>query len=210
MMWKSALKTLRIRRYTEDDDDELAEDVHFRLMQQYKDVPEWVYFIVLCVSMVIGMVGIAIYPTETSPVVVLYGIIMPLIALVPVGLVQSVTGIQVGMNVLAEFIGGSFVEGECRASLMRHGDVARQGLTLRRKRQRPDLVQDIRLYLMLPSTQLFERSEARALHQDSALVHVLVPDGSHSYLHLRQQRYPQFSNVVQGCLHSGCGVWLHM
>lgn len=112
LMWKSALKTLRIRKYTEDDDDELAEDIHYRLMQQYKDVPEWVYFIVLCIAMTIGMVGIAIYPTETSPVVVLYGIIMPLIALIPVGLVQSVTGIQVGMNVLAEFIGGSFVEGE--------------------------------------------------------------------------------------------------
>lgn len=80
-------------------------------MQEYNDVPEWVYFIILIVAMVIGMVGIAIYPTQTSPVVVLYGIIMPLIALIPIGLVQSVTGIQVAMNVLAEFIGGSFVEG---------------------------------------------------------------------------------------------------
>jgi len=32
-----------------------------------------------------------------------------------VGLVQSVTGIQVAMNVLAEFIGGSFVEGNANA-----------------------------------------------------------------------------------------------
>jgi OPT family oligopeptide transporter len=77
----------------------------------YKDVPEWMYGIILLVSMVIGMIGIGIYPTDTSPVVVIFGIIMPLIALVPVGLVQSVTGIQVALNVLAEFIGGSFVEG---------------------------------------------------------------------------------------------------
>lgn len=103
---------MRIRRHEDEEEDVLSEDVHYRLMQQYKDVPEWVYFCILVVSMVIGMVGIAIYPTETSPVVVLYGIIMPLIALVPVGLVQSVTGIQVGMNVLSEFIGGSFVEGK--------------------------------------------------------------------------------------------------
>ena len=114
MIWRSALKTLRIRRHEDEEEDELAEDVHFRLMQQYNDVPEWVYFIILIVAMVIGMVGISIYPTETSPVVVLYGIIMPLVALIPIGLVQSVTGIQVGMNVMAEFIGGSFVEGQSK------------------------------------------------------------------------------------------------
>ena len=111
MIWQSALKTLKFRRHEDEEEDDLAEDVHYRLMQEYNDVPEWVYFIILIVAMVIGMVGIAIYPTQTSPVVVLYGIIMPLIALIPIGLVQSVTGIQVAMNVLAEFIGGSFVEG---------------------------------------------------------------------------------------------------
>ena len=79
-------------------------------VRRYKDVPEWVYFIVLLVAMVIGMVGIGIYPTETTPAVVIFGIIMPLICLVPIGLVQAVTGIQVALNVLAEFIGGSFVE----------------------------------------------------------------------------------------------------
>lgn len=112
LIWRSALKTLKIRRHEDEEDDDLAEDVHYRLMQQYNDVPEWVYFIILIVAMVIGMVGIAIYPTQTSPVVVIYGIIMPLIVLIPIGLVQSVTGIQVAMNVLAEFIGGSFVEGQ--------------------------------------------------------------------------------------------------
>jgi hypothetical membrane protein len=75
------------------------------MRQNYKDVPEWIYFIVLVIAAAIGMVGIGIYPTQTSPVVVIFGIIMPLIALIPVGLVQSVTGIQVAMNVLAEFIG---------------------------------------------------------------------------------------------------------
>jgi OPT family oligopeptide transporter len=115
MMGKSVMRTLRFKGYEEDEDD-LAEDVHYRLMKQnYKDVPEWVYFIILVTAMTIGMVGIGIYPTDTSPVVVIFGIIMPLIALVPVGLIQSVTGIQVGMNVLAEFIGGSFVEGNANA-----------------------------------------------------------------------------------------------
>lgn len=116
MVWKSVLSTLRIRRHEDEDESDLADDVHARIMRNnYKDVPEWIYFIVLVVAAAIGMVGIGIYPTQTSPVVVIFGIIMPLIALIPVGLVQSVTGIQVAMNVLAEFIGGSFVEGNANA-----------------------------------------------------------------------------------------------
>ena len=116
MVWRSVLSTLRIRRHDEDDDTDLTDDVHARIMRQnYKDVPEWMYFIILVIAAAVGMVGIGIYPTQTSPVVVIFGIIMPLIALIPVGLVQSVTGIQVAMNVLAEFIGGSFVEGNANA-----------------------------------------------------------------------------------------------
>lgn len=115
-VWRSALHTLRIRKHVEEDEDEFAEDIHYKLMKaNYKDVPEWMYAIILVTAAVIGMVGIGIYPTETSPVVVIFGIIMPLIALVPIGLIQSVTGIQVGMNVLAEFIGGSWVEGNANA-----------------------------------------------------------------------------------------------
>jgi hypothetical protein len=115
-IWKSALSTMRIRRHEVEDEDDIADDVHARIMRQnYTDVPEWVYFIVLIIAMVVGMIGIAIYPTQTSPVVVIFGIIMPLFCMIPVGLVQSVTGIQVPLNVLAEFIGGSFVQGNANA-----------------------------------------------------------------------------------------------
>lgn len=108
---KSARKTLKMREYSDDEDD-LSEDVHYRLMQQnYKEVPEWQYLIVLLISMVIGMVGVGIYPTNTSPVVLIFGIIMPLIVMIPCGLIQAVTGIAVPLNVLAEFIGGALTEG---------------------------------------------------------------------------------------------------
>jgi hypothetical protein len=62
--------------------------------------------------MVLGMVGVGVFPTNTSPVVVIFGLIMPLIAMIPCGLIQAVTGIPVPLNVLAEFIGGSMVQGE--------------------------------------------------------------------------------------------------
>jgi OPT family oligopeptide transporter len=99
----------------EEDDDTFGEDIHCRLMRQYKDVPEWVYGILLVIFMVIGMVGVGIYPTDTSPVVLIFGIVVTLITIIPVGLVQAVTGIPVPTNVICEFVGGAFVAGNANA-----------------------------------------------------------------------------------------------
>lgn len=113
--WRSVRKTWRRNENADEVEDMLTDDIHARLMRQYKDVPEWVYLIVLLVFAAIGMIGVGIYPSETSPVVMVFGIIMTLITLLPVGLVQSVTGVPVPTNVIAEFIGGSFVEGNANA-----------------------------------------------------------------------------------------------
>jgi len=59
----------------------------------------------------LGMTGIGAYDTHTSPAVVIFGIVLALIFVIPVGLVTSITGIQVTLNVIAEFIGGGFVKG---------------------------------------------------------------------------------------------------
>ncbi|KAM3554084.1 hypothetical protein MY1884_006330 [Beauveria asiatica] len=90
-------------------------DVHNRLMKAYKEVPEWWYFCTLIFAVTVGCVAIAIYPTYTSVGVVFYGVIMCLIFVVPVGIVYAMTGVEVTLNVLAEFIGGSFVEGNALA-----------------------------------------------------------------------------------------------
>lgn len=99
------------RGQIEHDEDDLAEDVHYKIMSKYKDVPEWQYGIVLLVSVVLGMVGVGVFPTNTSPVVVVFGIIMPVLCLIPCGLIQAVTGIPIPLNVLAEFIGGALQQG---------------------------------------------------------------------------------------------------
>ncbi|KAK0720170.1 OPT oligopeptide transporter protein-domain-containing protein [Lasiosphaeris hirsuta] len=90
-------------------------DVHNRLMKAYKEVPEWWYLITLVISVAIGMVGIACWPTNTTPFVVLYGIALCLVFVVPIGIIAAMTGVQVTLNVLAEFIGGVWVEGNAIA-----------------------------------------------------------------------------------------------
>lgn len=86
-------------------------DVHNRLMKEYAEVPEWWYFITMVISVVLGCVAISHWPTYTSPAVVFYGIILCAIFVIPVGIIFAMTGVEVSLNVLAEFIGGSFVEG---------------------------------------------------------------------------------------------------
>ncbi|KAK4209924.1 OPT oligopeptide transporter protein-domain-containing protein [Rhypophila decipiens] len=77
-------------------------DVHNWLMAAYKEVPEWWYMVTLVVAVALGMAGIAQYPTETTPFVVLYGIALCLLFVVT-------------LNVIAEFIGGVWVEGNAVA-----------------------------------------------------------------------------------------------
>ena len=97
------------------DLDRNALDVHNRLMKSYKEVPEWWYMITLVISVIIGMVGIGVYPTNTTPWVVLYGIALCLVFVVPIGIIAAMTGVPVTLNVLAEFIGGVWVEGNAIA-----------------------------------------------------------------------------------------------
>lgn len=80
-----------------------------------KLVSEWWYLATLVVSIVFGVLGIALWPTYTSPAVVLYGILLCLIFVVPIGVVMAMTGIPITLNVMAEFIGGMIVEGNALA-----------------------------------------------------------------------------------------------
>lgn len=87
------------------------QDVHNRLMKAYPEVPEWHYLIVLVAAIAFGVAGIAGWETYATSGVVLHGIILALVFVVPVGIIKDMTGVEVTLNVLAEFIGGSKVAG---------------------------------------------------------------------------------------------------
>lgn len=90
-------------------------DVHNKLMAAYPEVSEWWYFAVLCFAITCGCCGIGLWETYTTPAVVIYGIIMCAIAVIPIGIIYAITGLQVTLNVLAEFIGGAWVAGNALA-----------------------------------------------------------------------------------------------
>jgi len=90
-------------------------DIHSRLMSAYKEVPEWWYLSVLVISIGLGAAGVGAWPTTTTPAVVLYGVFLALIFCVPIGIIYATTNAQVTLNVLAEFIGGTWFEGNALA-----------------------------------------------------------------------------------------------
>lgn len=95
MGFKGLWKSIRIpskRRQEESDADDLAEDIHTRLMAAYPEVPEWWYLTVLLIAMAFGVAGIASWDTYTSPGVVFFGIAMALIFIIPIGLITAITG----------------------------------------------------------------------------------------------------------------------
>lgn len=69
----------------------------------------------LVASIAFASGGIAGWQTYTTVGVVFYGIALCLIFVVPVGIIKAITGVEVTLNVLAEFIGGSWVAGNALA-----------------------------------------------------------------------------------------------
>ncbi|EJD47639.1 OPT oligopeptide transporter [Auricularia subglabra TFB-10046 SS5] len=90
-------------------------DVHSRIMRNYKEVPEWWYFSVLVGSIALGAAGVGAWPTTTTPAVVLYGVFLAIIFCIPIGVIYSTTNVSITLNVLAEFIGGAWFEGNALA-----------------------------------------------------------------------------------------------
>ncbi|KAM0815560.1 putative OPT oligopeptide transporter protein-domain-containing protein [Seiridium cardinale] len=102
-------------RKNKDSNVGVYSDVHNRLMSKYAEVPEWWYSLVIVVAIAFGCAGIAGWETYTSVGVVFYGLVLCALFVIPVGIIKAMTGIEVTLNVLAEFIGGSWVQGNALA-----------------------------------------------------------------------------------------------
>ncbi|KAK7530305.1 OPT oligopeptide transporter protein-domain-containing protein [Phyllosticta citribraziliensis] len=108
-IWQG-LRGLRLRK-----SEVLYKDVHNRLMAAYPEVPIRWYVAVLFFAIACAVAGITGWPTYTSPAVIFYGMALCLVFVIPIGIIQAVTGMQVSLFVLAEFIGGLIVSGNALA-----------------------------------------------------------------------------------------------
>ncbi|OLN90328.1 Oligopeptide transporter 2-like protein 3 [Colletotrichum chlorophyti] len=111
--WLSIRKKKKTQAEAEADGE--YKDVHNRLMSVYPEVSEWWYFGTLLVAAGLGFAGVAAFPTYTTPGVVPYGIFLAVVFVIPIGIIKAMTGVEVTLNVMAEFIGGMWVEGNALA-----------------------------------------------------------------------------------------------
>lgn len=95
-----------------------SEDVHGRLMSRFKTVPMWWYGAITLI-----MIGMALgvtqgYPTHLSWWAFFISIIIAAFWFVPLGIVKASTNIDIGLNVLTEFIIGYMQPGRPMAMML--------------------------------------------------------------------------------------------
>ena len=82
------------------------EDVHYRMMKKYPEAPAW-WYVALFVAMVAIGFGVACgYPTNMDWWALVVTLILATLWFVPIGIIQGMTSIQIGLNVFTEFIAG--------------------------------------------------------------------------------------------------------
>ncbi|KZV69639.1 OPT superfamily oligopeptide transporter [Peniophora sp. CONT] len=101
--------------FKKHSDEAIEEDVHYRLMQAYREVPDWWYLVLLILPIAFGCAAVGGYPTHASVGALFYGLIMPIIFIIPIGIIQAVTGIPVALNILADIIGGVITAGQANS-----------------------------------------------------------------------------------------------
>lgn len=103
----------RLRKFGREE-----EDVHARLMSRFKPVPLWWYASVLLIMIGIGLGVTQGWPTHLSWWAFFVALIMACVWIVPVGIVQATTNVQIGLNVMTEFVIGYMQPGRPMAMML--------------------------------------------------------------------------------------------
>ncbi|KAL3703828.1 hypothetical protein TMatcc_009517 [Talaromyces marneffei ATCC 18224] len=94
------------------------EDVHGRLMARFKTVPLWWYGAITLIMIGMSLGVIIGYPTHLTWWAFFVSLIICCFWFVPCGIVQATTNIQIGLNVITEFIIGYMQPGRPMAMML--------------------------------------------------------------------------------------------
>ncbi|KAI1473658.1 small oligopeptide transporter [Daldinia eschscholtzii] len=108
---KQVVSQFKLARKQEDD-------IHMKLMGKYKDAEDWWYLVLFAIMIGLSFVVCCAWPTEFPAWAYVICILIPLIWTVPIGIIQAITNIQLGLNVLTEFVVGYMLPGHPLAMMM--------------------------------------------------------------------------------------------
>ncbi|KAJ4353662.1 uncharacterized protein N0V89_005392 [Didymosphaeria variabile] len=93
-------------------------DIHMKLMHKYKEAPEWWYGALFLLMFILSLVTVLAYPTEFTWWAFLIAIAFSTVMALPIGIIQATTNLQIGLNVITEFIMGYMQPGKPLALMM--------------------------------------------------------------------------------------------
>ena len=103
-------------RFRQARSDEL--DVHARMMRKYAPVPLWWYLALFLVFFALSLVTILVWETHLTWWALIIAVLISAVWIVPIGVIQAVTNIQLGLNVFTEFIIGYMLPGRPVAMML--------------------------------------------------------------------------------------------
>ncbi|KAK6206031.1 hypothetical protein LQW54_007970 [Pestalotiopsis sp. IQ-011] len=133
------------------DREGTLDDVHAKMMRKYKPVPQWWFLCIFVPCLGLGFATSYIWPTGLTWWALFIAVFISFVWMIPIGMVQAVTNIQIGLNVFTEFMIGYMLPGRPNAMMMfkTYGYITMtQGLAF---------VADMKLghYLKLPPRTMF-------------------------------------------------------
>ncbi|KHJ34530.1 putative small oligopeptide opt family [Erysiphe necator] len=144
------------------------DDCHMRMMKKYSDAPDWWYLLLFVTMLSLSFVVILVWDTHFSWWAMIICTIIPCIFVIPMGIIYATTNIQIGLNVITEFIIGYMTPGKPLAMMMfkSYGYIVMV--------QAQYFLQDLKLghYLKLPPKTLFSAQAAATIW--SSVVQIAV------------------------------------
>ncbi|WWC87002.1 OPT family small oligopeptide transporter [Kwoniella dendrophila CBS 6074] len=93
-------------------------DIHYALMTRYKEVPQWWFLVIMLVSLVLGIIMCEAYDTTMPVWGIFVCIAMCAIFLIPTGIIQAISNMQMSLVILAEIIPGIAIPGRPYANMI--------------------------------------------------------------------------------------------
>ncbi|KAJ6441030.1 OPT oligopeptide transporter [Purpureocillium lavendulum] len=100
------------------DKDHTLDDIHAKMMRKYKQVPQWWFLCIFIPMFALCFVTSYVWDTGLTWWAVILAMVIALVWLIPIGIVQAITNIQLGLNVFTEFIIGYALPGRPTAMMM--------------------------------------------------------------------------------------------
>lgn len=96
-----------------------ADDIHYKLMKMYPEVPDWWFLALFAVVFVFAVISIEVYHTELPVWGYLISVLLPFIYIIPTAFIYAMTSQQITINLLAELIPGYIFQGQPLPGMVR-------------------------------------------------------------------------------------------